>query len=72
MADKADLEDMQIKGYFYWEEKMENLEKYGVISIKSGNFANEVVEVLINAGFEVSKESFDKTHTQYEVFKKKQ
>ena len=51
---------------------MENLEKYGVISIKSGNFANEVVEILINAGFEVSKESFDKTHTQYEVFKKKQ
>ena len=51
---------------------MENLEKYGVISIKSGDFANEVVEVMIKAGFEVSKEGFNKTHSQYEIFKKKQ
>lgn len=51
---------------------MENLEKYGIISIKSGDFANEIVETLIKAGFEVSKESFDKTHSQYEIFKKKQ
>lgn len=51
---------------------MENLEKYGVISIKSGDCAKEVVEILINAGFDVSQEGFDKTHSQYEIFKRRQ
>lgn len=49
---------------------MENLEKYAVTSIKSGDFANEVIKILIKAEFEVSKEEFDKTYSQYEIFKK--
>ena len=31
---------------------MENLEKYAVTSIKSGDFANEVIKILIKAEFD--------------------
>lgn len=51
---------------------MENIEKIGVLFIKSGDDAKQVVDLLIKAGLDVSRESFDKTHTKYEIFKKKQ
>lgn len=51
---------------------MENLDKYGEMNIKSGNKADEIVELLIQNGFEVSRESFDYTYTLYQIFKKTQ
>lgn len=50
---------------------MENIEKIGTLFIRSGDDAKSVVELLIKAGFDVSRELFDKTHTKYEIFKKK-
>lgn len=51
--------------------KMENIEKIGALFIKSGDDAKQVVDLLIKAGLDVSRESCDKTHTKYEIFKKK-
>ena len=50
---------------------MENLEKYGMIKIESGKKAEEIIQILIQHGFRVSKEDFTFTHTQYLVFKDK-
>lgn len=50
---------------------MENLEKYGIIKIESGKKAEEIIQILIQHGFRVSKEDFNYTHTQYLVFKDK-
>ena len=51
---------------------MENLEKYGEMSIKSGEKAEEVVRTLVNAGFQISREGITQTCTEYEIFKKKE
>lgn len=50
---------------------MENIEKIGVLFIRSGDDAKQVVDLLIKAKLDVSRESCDKTHTKYEIFKKK-
>ena len=50
---------------------MENIEKIGTLFIRSGDDAKQVVDLLIKAGLDVSRESCDKTHTKYEIFKKK-
>jgi len=61
-----------MKQVFYREmgEKMENIEIVGQMSIKSGDFAKEVTETLINAGFLIARIGCTKTETQFEVSKK--
>lgn len=49
---------------------MENIEIVGQMSIKSGDFAKEVTETLINAGFLIARIGCTKTETQFEVSKK--
>ena len=49
---------------------MENMKILGHISIKSGDFAKEVTETLINAGFLIARTGCTLTETQFEVSKK--
>lgn len=49
---------------------METLEKYGQITLKYGEKADEVVGILINSGFEVCIIEDTFTTITYEIFKK--
>lgn len=49
---------------------MENIEIMGHMSIKSGDYAKKITEILINAGFLIAQIGCTKTETQFEVLKK--
>lgn len=50
---------------------MENLEKCGVIELKAGELAREIVDTLTRSGYKVSLERVGLIYNQYEVFKEK-
>lgn len=51
---------------------MENLQIYGEMKLKSGEFADEVVKTLIDKGFLIARIGCDQTKTWYEISKEKQ
>jgi len=51
---------------------MENMEIWGHFSIQSGKCSDEIVQILINAGFFVARIGCTRTETQFEILKRKE